>query len=258
MIEQTMNPVLSELIRSGTAVSESGKIHKIHSHIPEEEGLFLKSLVTEFKPRVSLEVGLAYGVSALFICEGLSQLPDARHIVIDPHQIRPGATHISFEGVGLENLRKAGYGSLIEFHDAPSHLALPALVSQGVKIDFALIDGWHTFDFASVDFFYVDLLLRPGGVVAIDDTDFPSVWKLCRYITSNRAYKVVRCLPAAKTPVRLSPRVIASDIATRISRSVSRSIWPLTHNDHLLPYSRCIAFRKEADDTRSWDFHQRF
>ena len=220
--------------------------------------MFLKSIVSEIKPRVSLEVGLGYGISALFICEALSQLPDSRHIVIDPHQIRPGAKHISFEGAGLENLKRAGYGPLIEFHDAPSHLALPALVSQDLKIDFALIDGWHTFDFASVDFFYVDRLLRPGGVVAIDDTDFPSVWKLCRYITSNRAYSVVGCLPASNEPIRLSPRFVVRDVATRISRSVSRSLWRLTHNDHLLPFSRCIAFRKEADDSRSWDFHRNF
>ena len=84
---------------------------------------------------------------------------------------------------------------MIEFHDAPSYLALPSLVSQGVKVDFAFIDGWHTFDFASMDFFLCDLLLSPGGVVVIDDTNFPSVWKLCRFITTNRAYSVVRCLP---------------------------------------------------------------
>ena len=257
-MERTMNPVLSEMVRLGVAGSESGKVHKIHSQIPTEEGFFLKSIVSEFKPRISLEVGLGYGISALFICDALSQIPEARHIVIDPHQVRPGATHISFEGVGLENLRKAGYESLIEFHDAPSQLALPSLVSQGLKIDFAFIDGWHTFDFASVDFFYVDLLLRPGGVVVIDDTDFPSVWKLCRYITTNRAYSVIRCLPAPDVPLRLSPRNLAGDLMTRVSHTVSRYSYRLTHHDGLLPFSRCVAFKKEADDSRSWDFHRNF
>jgi predicted O-methyltransferase YrrM len=256
-MERTMNPVLSEMVRMGVAGSESGKIHKIHSQIPMEEGFFLKSIVSEFKPLTSLEVGLGFGISALFICDALSQLPDARHIVIDPHQLRGGPTHISFEGVGLENLRKAGYESLVEFHDAPSQLALPSLVSQGVKIDFAFIDGWHTFDFASVDFFYVDLLLRPGGVVVIDDTDFPSVWKLCRYITTNRAYSVIRCLPAAEAPLRLS-RNLPGNLVTIVSHFVSKYSYRLTHDDRLLPFSRCIAFKKEADDSRSWDFHRNF
>lgn len=249
-----MNPILKELIRSGVTVSSNGKTHNVHSHIPTEEGLFLQSIISEVKPRVSLEVGLGYGISALFICEALSKLSSPRHIVIDPHQLRSTATHISFEGVGLENLKKAGYDRMIEFHDAPSYLALPSLVSKGVKVDFAFIDGWHTFDFASMDFFYVDLLLPPGGVVVIDDTYFPSVWKLCRYITTNRAYSVIRCLPM---PDDLS-LIYRKRVATRVSHSFSRSIYKMTHGDNLVPHCRCIAFRKESDDSRSWDFHRKF
>jgi predicted O-methyltransferase YrrM len=249
-----MNPILSELIQSGVAVSENGKIHRVHSHIPTEEGLFLASIIAEVKPRVSLEVGLGYGVSTLFICEALSSLPNARHVVMDPHQRRSTASHISFEGAGLENLRKAGYEHLIEFHDAPSHLVLPSLVSQGRKIDFAFIDGWHTFDFASMDFFFVDLLLRPRGVVIIDDTYFPSVWRLCHYIVTNRAYSVAGFVPLsedlAQTPLRR--------LATKVSQSISRNWWRAKHNDKLVPLSRCIAFRKEAEDSRSWDFHRDF
>jgi predicted O-methyltransferase YrrM len=249
-----MNPILSELIQSGVSVSENGKVHRVHSHIPTEEGLFLESTIAEIKPQVSVEVGLGFGISALFICEALSRLPNARHIVIDPHQRRSTATHISFECVGLDNLRKAGYEHLIEFHDASSHLALPALVSQGTKVDFAFIDGWHTFDFASTDFFYIDLLLRPGGVVVLDDTYFPSVWKLCRYIVTNRAYSVVGCVPLAED---LSSHPLRR-LAARVSHSVTRNLWRATHSDKLVPLSRCIAFRKEAEDSRSWDFHQDF
>ena len=249
-----MNPILNELIRSGVVTSKNGKTHTVNYHIPTEEGLFLKSIISEVKPHISLEVGLGYGISALFICEALSKLSSPRHIVIDPHQLQSTATHISFEGIGLENLKKAGYESMIEFHDAPSYLALPSLVSQGVKVDFAFIDGWHTFDFASMDFFYVDLLLPPGGVVVIDDTNFPSVWKLCRYITTNRAYSVVRCLPVPDDSSLFS----RNGLGTRVSRWFSRSMYRMTHEDNLVPHSRCIAFRKEADDSRSWDFHRAF
>ena len=252
--QREMNPVLSELIRSGAATSTEGKIHKIHSHIPAEEGLFLKSVISEFKPHVSLEVGLGYGISTLFICEALSQFASSRHIVIDPHQLHATPTHISFEGIGLENLKKAGYESIVEFHDSPSYLALPELVSQGKKVDFAFIDGWHTFDFAAMDFFYVDLLLAPRGVVVIDDTDFPSVWKLCRYIMTNRAYSVVRCLRAPE----VFPLASFRGLAARISHRFSRDFYRMSHRDKLVPYSRCIALRKEADDTRSWDFHRKF
>lgn len=256
-MERTMNPVLTQLVETGTAVSESGKVHKIIAHIPTEEGFFLKSIVSELKPQRSLEVGLAYGVSALFICEALAEIPGARHIVIDPHQLQPTATHMSFEGAGLAGLKRAGYESMIEFHGESSYVALPALASQGTRIDFAFIDGWHTFDYASVDFFYVDLMLRAGGVVVIDDTDFPSVWKLCRYIMSNRAYRVIGCVPAEEPPVVFS-RYVIRDAMKRASRVLNRNWYRLTHSDGLVPFSRCIAFRKEENDTRSWDFHREF
>jgi len=249
-----MNPVLAELLQTGVVVSESGKTHKVHSHISLQEGLFLQEIVSEVRPRVSLEVGLAYGVSALFICDALAHLQNPRHIVIDPHQLQPSSTHMSFEGMGLHNLRKAGYERLIEFHGDPSYLSLPSLVSQGAKIDFAFIDGWHTFDFASVDFFYVDLLLRCGGVVVIDDTDFPSVWKLCCYIVTNRAYSVLRCLPSEEASTRNPLRWLAR----KSFKASARRLWWVTHHDGLIPYSRCIAFKKESEDSRSWDFHRNF
>jgi predicted O-methyltransferase YrrM len=241
-------------METGVAVSESGKTHRIHSHITLDAGLFLEEAALEAKPSVSLEIGLAYGISTLFICEALRETPNWRHIVIDPYQIKPSSTHVGFEGVGLENLRKAGYEQAIEFHDKPSYLALPELVSKGTRVDFAFVDGWHTFDFASVDFFYVDLMLRPGGIVVIDDTNFPSVWDLCRYIVTNRAYSVVRCLP---TP----------DIKTRHpwrwwrlngTRRIASAVYQAKYHNGLVPHSRCIAFRKNAEDTRSWDFHRPF
>jgi len=249
-----MNHVLAELLKTGVVVSESGKTHQVHSHIPLQEGHFLQEIVSEVRPSVSREVGLAYGVSALFICDALAHLPNPRHIVIDPHQLQPSSTHMSFEGMGLQNLRKAGYEHLIEFHGSPSYLSLPSLVSQGTKVDFAFIDGWHTFDFASVDFFYVDLLLRCGGVVVIDDTDFPSVWKLCHYIVTNRDYSVTHCLPREEAATRNPLRWLGR----KSFLACARGLWHVTHHAGLIPYSRCIAFRKEANDSRSWDFHRTF
>jgi len=251
-----VNHVLTELLETGCAVSENGNVHRIRSHISKEEGLFLERLVTEVKPTVSLEVGLAYGVSTLFICQGLAGTNKPRHIVIDPNQFKPtsGPEHDCYEGIGLYNLRRAGYEQMIEFHDAPSHLALPLLVENDVKLDFAFIDGWHTFDFACVDFFYVDMLLRPGGLVVLDDTDFPSVWKLARFIVRNRAYEVVGCLPSADVVTRHPLRWLRLNG----TRKLSRAWYQLLHSNGLSPHNRCIAFRKAGEDTRSWDFHRDF
>jgi predicted O-methyltransferase YrrM len=108
-----MNPVLENILRSGATESETGELIKVDaSAVPLEEGKFLQEIITDCKPVLSLEVGLAFGVSALFICEALSNTPNAHHIILDPYQ-----SSGSWKGSGLRNLEKAGYGHLIEFHN---------------------------------------------------------------------------------------------------------------------------------------------
>ena len=68
---------------------------------------------------------------------------------------------------------------------------LPELKKNGTKIDFAFIDGWHTFDHALVDFFYIDSLLNTGGIIVFDDVGYASIKRLCHFIVTNRAYEVI-------------------------------------------------------------------
>lgn len=177
-------------------------------------GFSLAKLVAEAKPETTLEVGLGFGISTLFICEALPKT--AKHIVIDPFQNRE-----VYRGVGLRNLERAGHLPRIEFHETFSHLALPELEKAGRKIDFAFIDGNHTFDHALVDFFYVDRLLKVGGVIVFDDVDFPALSRLCSYVETNRAYEHVMDLED-------------------------------------LGELRAKAYRKRADDDRSSTFHEDF
>jgi len=157
-----MNAVLEEILRSGYATGSSGERIAVHSQISREEGEFLQQIVATVRPKVSLEIGLAYGVSSLFICDALAAVGAERHIVIDPHQFEvpaefvtadPESTRGGFGVIGLRNLRAAGFEALVEFHALPSHIALPRLLEAGRRIDFAFIDGWHTFDYVMVDFF---------------------------------------------------------------------------------------------------------
>jgi predicted O-methyltransferase YrrM len=188
-----MNPVLEKILSSGVTESEAGELLEVYpSAIPREEGEFLQEIISDCKPVSSLEVGLAFGVSALFICEALSQIPNAHHIILDPYQfISPW----KWKGSGLRNLVKAGYGDIIEFRNELSHLALPELEAHGTKLDFAFVDGSHKFDYVLLDFFYIDRMLRPGGIIAFDDAVWPSVRKFCRFLVTNRSYNVFRCFP---------------------------------------------------------------
>jgi predicted O-methyltransferase YrrM len=72
----------------------------------------------------------------------------------------------------------------VTFLAAPSDEALPRLELDR-PIDVAFIDGKHSFPHPVVDFHYVDRLLRPGGVLVIDDIPIPSVGVVYRYLLTS-------------------------------------------------------------------------
>lgn len=246
-----MNEILKNIIATGTVRSPAGELYPHAAGIPPAEGEMLAQFVRELKPSVSLEVGLAYGTSALYICDALAEVGAKKHYIVDPNQ------STEWKGIGIENLRRAGHGRLVELRELPSHVALPALLEEGVRLDFCFHDGWHVFDQTLCDFVYIDKMLRVGGLLALDDATWPSMRKFLRYVVTNRQYSVVECLD--------SPRS-RKDLVVRSLRPVTRRFAALfkpevTEPDGLLdlrPGSRCVVMRKEADDHREITEHRTF
>jgi predicted O-methyltransferase YrrM len=258
-----MNAVLDRLLTSGEVTRADGTRAPLQSALSAEEGRALQRLIRAYRPRTTLEVGLAYGVSGLFICEALVEVGGRQHITIDPLQRQWG-------NLGLEHLKEAGFGALVEHHEAPSYRVLPQLEASGRRVDFALIDGWHTFDYAFVDFFYIDRLLTAGGVLAIDDAwSYRALRKLVRYIALHRRYTPI---DTGIAPRRSSPRrrlfdwLVAPLRAVASGRRAGRLLHPsvLTPDAALkLPADDLVAFVKTGEDelgdgtagTRRWDQH---
>lgn len=166
------------------------KVGKINGGIHREEAELLARVVADLNPRDSLEIGLGYGFSALAICASADRpTADRRHLIVDPHQ------NSYWGGLGLQHLHEAGFAAMIELHEDYSYRVLPRLEAEHKRFDLAFIDGWHTFDFVFVDFFYIDKLLRDDGVVVFDDADWPSVRPVLRFAVSNLDYSVVATLP---------------------------------------------------------------
>lgn len=234
------NPVLEEILRTQRVRTPDGDLVELHSHVSPREGAFLQWLVRETSAVRTLEIGLAFGVSALYVCDALPRVPEACHVAIDPAQRRPTRISNGWRGIGLANLERAGYADLVEFHDEPSHVVLPRLLEQERRFDLAFVDGWHTFDHALLDFFYADLLLPAGGVVAFDDAHYPSIRAVCRYVARNRAYTV--CGTVEREPILER---------TLVEYAADEEIG-------LDPAASCIAFRKDGEDERPWDFHVAF
>lgn len=251
-----MDPVLLEIIKTGvTRTADGTGTVKLHSEVPTEVGEFLQRIVRRLDPTVTLEVGLAYGISALFICDALRIRNGTQHVVIDPNQETAwdrSEHSLNWGGIGIANLKRAGFGDVVRLIEAPSFRALPQLEQAGQRIDFAFIDGWHTFDFALLDFFYIDRMLNVGGVVAFDDSSWPAVRKVCRFVRTNLAYSVFDIIAPDPEP-SLKRRLLSEGLLphTPVRRLLKPEI--VVPDRKLGLGSRCIAFRKEAQDSRRWD-----
>jgi predicted O-methyltransferase YrrM len=251
-----MVPLLEEILRTGKVFTKDRtEALPLHSAVTADIGEFLQKLIAAKKPRTTLEIGLAYGVSALFICEALRNCGGARHITIDPNQ------SADFRGIGLHHLQQAGFGDLVELHELPSHLALAQLEARGVVVDFAFIDGWHTFDHALTDFFHVDRVLAESGVVVFDDVFFPGVHQACRFVATNRSYRLLACSEKVSDyrPSFAGRVVSRAARGSALARKILKPKFAVPDQQlGFTPDCRCVAFEKLSHDRRGWADHAEF
>jgi len=179
----TVRQLIERLVRDGTAVARSdGSVHALFPVAASAaEGEALRSWVTREAATRTIEVGLGYGISALFICEGLlaNGGADARHVVIDPHQ------DTRFADCGLQFLDDADIAGMVEFQAGESQAVLPRLLAEGRRFDLAFVDGNHRFDGVFVDLVYLGRLVRAGGVVFVDDYQLPAVARAASFFVTN-------------------------------------------------------------------------
>lgn len=150
------------------------------------EGEALSDWVTRERAASSIEIGLGYGLSALFILRGLLSTgsPNIRHLAMDPHQIQ------GFASIGLQLIDEAGLRDRLEFYAERSEIALPRLLSEGQQFDFAFVDGNHRFDGVFVDLMYLGRLVHGGSVIFLDDYQLPSIKKAVAFCTSNLGWVI--------------------------------------------------------------------
>ena len=56
-------------------------------------------------------------------------------------------------------------------------------------VDLGYIDGSHTFEDTFIEFFYLDRLLSAGGVVGFNDAGWRSVYRVIRFVQTEREYE---------------------------------------------------------------------
>ena len=150
----------------------------------KSDGDVLRDLLLAEGARTVIEIGLAYGSSALAIAEALvtDGQGKGRHLIIDACQDR-------FYGSGWSAIVEAGITDLCLLFEERSQVVLPRLLSEGFVADAAFVDGSHIFHNVFVDLFYLRELVRPGGLVILDDCSYPSVATAVRYFESNTGWE---------------------------------------------------------------------
>jgi predicted O-methyltransferase YrrM len=194
-----IHPAVDSILRTGKITTPTGEQIAASSHIPRDECEMLYRMVRATGPACAIEVGMAFGISILCLCDALRRYTAAgaaaRLIVMDPAQ-HDGA----WRGLGLRQITDAGFADLVEFHERASQAVLPELTARGVRVQFAFIDGWHTFDHTLVDFFYIDHMLEVGSLIVFDDVGYPSINAALRFVLGNRDYELVEALYEAPLP----------------------------------------------------------
>lgn len=238
-----MNPTLEKIYQtSHVEDSQGNSIDPFPTATSQETGTILYELIQKYECQKSLEIGCAYGLSTLFMCQAHQNRGSGNHTAIDPKQSS------RWKSIGLLNVKRAELEDRFRFFESPSYEALPKLLADGEKFDFAFIDGSHFFDYTLVDFFYIDKLLSVDKFVVFDDLWMPAIRKVIHYVLRNRQYELVKI----DKPIGLKESM---------GRLKNRLIQNIFERDYgrirFLPHNICL-LKKVAEDKRPWEFHRSF
>ncbi|HEX6928912.1 MAG TPA: class I SAM-dependent methyltransferase [Gammaproteobacteria bacterium] len=139
---------------------ETGRMAQASMQIGPEQGQFMALLVKILCAKTCIEIGTFTGYSSLCVARALPD--DGRLIACDVSE--------EWTAVARRYWEESGVAGKIDLRIGPAAETLAALLQQGNRsaFDFAFIDADKT---GYRDYYEFCLeLLRPGGVIAIDNT----------------------------------------------------------------------------------------
>jgi predicted O-methyltransferase YrrM len=238
-----MNSVLEKIYEtSHVEDAQSNLINPFPTATSQETGTILSELIQKHDCQKTLEIGCAYGLSTLFMCQTHENRGAGNHTAIDPGQSS------LWKSIGLLNIKRAKLEDRFQFFEAPSYETLPKLLADRECFDLAFIDGSHFFDYTLVDFFYIDKLLSVGKYVVFDDIWMPSIRKVVYYLLRNRKYELVK----------IDKPVSFKNYALRVGYRFVQNIFEIDYGGiRWIPHNICL-LKKIDEDRRDWKFHRLF
>jgi predicted O-methyltransferase YrrM len=223
--------VLEDIYATNKVIGPDGRLRPTASQVVRENAEALFNVVRSRKPKVVLEVGMAYGATALAATAALEANGIGRMISIDPFQSS------EWNNIGVLNMERAGLAHLHELIEAFDYEALPRLLADDTTIGVAYIDGLHSFEYALLDFFYVDKMMPIGGVVGFNDCDWVAVLPTLRFVEHHRKY--------LQLDVGLSPRYGNRNELAHQYRRIERHLPTAAQLSRFTPIARALGRRCE-------------
>lgn len=159
----------------------NGELFKIdlETRVGPEQGMWIYELCRQIKPKKTIEIGLAYGYSTMYILAALHANGSGSHIAIDPFQDR-------YHDIGLCQAEKVGMEQSFRHILERSVPVLGDFARRGELFEFIFVDGNHRFDDALVDFTLSAEVCPVGGYVVLDDLWMPAIQRAVSFIRKNR------------------------------------------------------------------------
>lgn len=246
-LDRRIGEITESIYRTGRIELPDRDPRGLGAAISQDEGALLRDLVTQYKPKRTLEIGMATGLSGLHICWGLLRAGQGGvHTAIDPNQVQP-----EWAGLGLGLRDYAGVPEeMFNWIRGCSDQVLPQMVAQNQQYDFSFIDGNHRFEGALLDFYYIDQMTPVGGLVVFDDADWPSVRRVTRFALRHRNYEIVG---GAQPDLGPLTRLWGWKNRAHRKKRFRKEGWPVEEAMHPKPYET-LAMRKVSKDHREWKF----
>jgi predicted O-methyltransferase YrrM len=134
---------------------------------PPEHQAILYQLIRELRPKTVLEIGTFFAGTTHIIARALWAKGEGRVITIDPF----GGERVP----AIIARMPAEISERIDFYPLSSmDFFLHHKVPRG-SLDFAFIDGDHTYPGAHFDLYRTSERIRPGGIIVMDNSNLSGV-----------------------------------------------------------------------------------
>lgn len=160
------------------------------SSISPEQGMWIYEFCRRTKPAKTVEIGLAYGFSTLYILAALYENGEGSHTSIDPFQS-------AYHEIGMHQPARVNMERVFRHIKERSYPAMTDLARKSEMFDFIFIDGNHRFDDALVDFTLSSEVCANGGHIVFDDMWMDAIQRAVAFVRLNR-----KDFSEVQTPIR--------------------------------------------------------